>query len=107
MRKDLVEAVLGAASFALFEDVLYTHSPGPAVTVARAISGVEIAAERFDLMGQEVRLATHTTRALKAKFPSLAKGDVIDDGTPYLVLDWQPPQGGDGRFEIEISLKKL
>lgn len=107
MRRDLVEAVLDAASFALFEDVLYTHAPGPAVTLAKAISGVEIVSERFDMMGQGVRTATHTTRALKAKFPNLARGDVLDDGAPYQVLDWQVPQGGDGRFEIEISLKKL
>jgi len=107
MRRDLVEAVLDAASFALFEDVLYTHSPGAPVTVAKAISGVEIVSERFDMMGQDLRGATHTTRALKAKFPNLAKGDMIDDGAQYQVLDWQVPQGGDGRFEIEISLKKL
>lgn len=105
MRKDLVEAVLGAASFALFEDVLYTHGAAAPVTVTKAIAGVEIVSERFEMLGQGLRDVTHTTRALKAKFPNLAKGDVLDDGTEYSVLDTEPV--GDGRFEILISLRKL
>ena len=107
MRKDLVEAVLDAASFHLFEDVLYTHATAGPVTVEKAISGVEKVSERFEMMGQGLRVATHTTRALKAKFPSLSRGDILDDGEQYQVLDFQPPEQGDGRFEIEISLKKL
>jgi hypothetical protein len=103
MRRDLVEAVLNAASFALFEDVLYTHAPSGPVTVKKAISGVEVIDERFDLSGAQVRGTTHTTRALKAKFPNLSKGDVLDDGTSYRVLDFEPI--GDGRFEVLISLK--
>ena len=107
MRRDLVEAVLAAASPALFEDVYYTHAPAGPVLVKAAIFGVEIVDATFEVFGRDLRDVTHTTRALKAKFPSLAKGDVIDDGAQYQVLDWRAPPGGDGRFEIEISLKKL
>lgn len=107
MRRDLVEAVLGAASSALFEDVYYTHAPAGPVLVKGAIFGIEIAEANIEFFGHELRDATHTTRALKTKFPSLSKGDVIDDGAQYQVLDWRTPPGGDGRFEIEISLKKL
>lgn len=102
MRRDLVEAALGAASELLFEDVLYTRGANAPVTVARAIGGVEIASERFDMFGTEVRGMTHVTRALVSKFPLLAKGDIIDDGTAYKVLDFEPV--GDGRFEIAIAL---
>lgn len=102
MRKDLVEAALGAASAVLFEDVIYTPVGGPAVVVEGAIFGVEIVDERFDMFGHELRDRTHFTRALKAKFPALAKGDLIDDGTEYRVLDVEAI--GDGRFEILISL---
>ena len=106
MRKDLVEAVLSAASFALFEDIQYTHAPQGPVTVFKVISGVELAAERFEMMGHDARAATHVTRAIKAKLPSLSKGDIIDDGSgEYRVQDFQPV--GDGRFEVEISLVKL
>lgn len=105
MRRDLVAEVLGAAEAELFEDVLYTHSPAGPVTIKTAIFGIEIAAERFDIAGHDLRGVTHTTRALKAKFPNLVQGDILDDGAPYKVLDWEPI--GDGRFEIAISLKKL
>lgn len=105
MRRDLVEAVLDAASFALFEDVLYTHAPAGPVLVEKAISGVEIISERFEMLGRDMRGATHTTRALLSKLPSLSIGDIIDDGDQYKVLDRQPV--GDGRFEVELSLKKL
>ena len=107
MRKDLVEAVLAAASAHLFEDVLYTHAPAEPVVVSKAIAGVEKVSERFEVLGNELRGVTHRVRAIKAKFPNLAKGDVINDGTDYLVLDWQYPESGDGRVEIDISLKKL
>jgi hypothetical protein len=105
MRRNHVEAVLGAASQLLFEDVVYTHAPAGPIIVPRAIAGVEIAAEQYDIGGQAAREVTHQTRALKAKFPDLARGDIIDDGAPYKVLDIEPV--GDGRFEIRISLKKL
>lgn len=107
MRHDLVEAVLAAASPALFEDVYYTHAPGGPVLVKAAIFGVEIVDATFEAFGHELRDVTHTTRAIKAKFPTLARGDIIDDGQQYQVLDWRAPLGGDGRLEIEISLKKL
>lgn len=107
MRRDLVEAVLDAASFALFEDVLYTHAPAGPVLMHRAISGVEIVSERFEAFDHGMREATHTTRILRARFPDLAKGDVLDDGTQYRVIDWQEPANGDGRLELELSLKKL
>ena len=106
MRRDLVEEVLNAAEAELFEDVHYTHSPAGPVLVAKAISGVEIVSEQFQVLGHELRDVTHTTRILRAKFPHLAKGDVIDDGTPYRVIDWREPAGGDGRFELELSLRK-
>lgn len=102
MRRDLVEAVLDAASDALFEDVVYTRGLDAAVTVPRAIAGVEIAAERFDGFGSSVRTATHMTRALLSAFPNLTRGDLIDDGIAYQVVDFEPI--GDGRFEINISL---
>lgn len=104
MRRDLVEAVLAAASSAVFEGITYTPPAGVAVFVSGAIAGVEIAAERFDMVSQSLRDITHTTRALKAKLPGLAKGALIDDGdTTYRVLDIQPV--GDGRFEVELSLR--
>lgn len=105
MRKDLVAEVLGAAEEELFEDVIYTPVGGSPVTVLGAIFGVEVAAERIDMLGNALRVGTHWTRALWAKFPDLRKGDVIDDGSPYQVLDWEPV--GDGRFEIAISLKAI
>lgn len=107
MRRDLVEAVLDAASFALFEDVEYTHAPAGPVTVKGAIAGVEIVSESFVVSGHELRDTTHTVRAIKAKFPSLTRGDIIDDGNQYQVLDWVPAPQDDGRLMIEISLKKL
>jgi len=104
MRRDLVEEVLAAAQEELFEDVLYMRvSGGPSMLVAQSIFGVEIAAERFEVLGERMRTGTHMTRAIKAKFPDLAKGDVINDGNAYTVLDWEPV--GDGRYEIMISLK--
>jgi len=105
MRRDLVEAVLDAASFALFEDVLYTHAPAGPVLVERAISGVEIISERFEMLGRDMRGATHTTRALRAKLPSLSMGDLLNDGVDYLVIDLQPV--GDGRLETEVSLRRM
>lgn len=105
MRKDLVAEVLAAAEAELFEDVIYTPFGGAAVTVVGAIFGVEKAVDRFESFGQQVRTATHTTLALRAKFPTLAKRDRINDGAEYEVLDWEP--AGDGRFEIAISLKAL
>ncbi|MBN9304108.1 MULTISPECIES: hypothetical protein [unclassified Devosia] len=103
MRRDLVQDVLDAAAEELFEDVLYTHAPAGPVTVSQAIFGVEIVAEREEWSGQAVRGTTHTTRALKAKFPNLTRGDLIDDGVAvYRVLDFEPV--GDGRFEVLISL---
>lgn len=105
MRRDLVEAALGAASELLFEDVLYTHGGDAPVSVPRAIAGVEIASERFDMFGADIRGMTHVARALRSKFPLLQKGDVIDDGfAVYRVLDFEPV--GDGRFEIAIALGK-
>ncbi|KQT50332.1 hypothetical protein ASG47_19710 [Devosia sp. Leaf420] len=103
MRKDLVAEVLSAAEDELFEDVLYTPKGGSAVLIEKAIFGVEKAVERFESFGHKVRTATHTTLALRAEFPLLAKGDQISDGIVYEVLDWEPD--GDGRFEIRISLK--
>jgi hypothetical protein len=105
MRRELVEEVLEAASAELFEDVEYTPLGGPMVIVTGAIFGVELAAERFEMMGAPSRDVSHVTRALKAKFPALTKGDVINDGAPYKVLDWEPI--GDGRFEVLISLKPV
>ena len=107
MRRDLVLEVLDAASQELFEDVFYTELGGQPVLIEKSIFGIDIAAERFDLVGQQLRAATHIARALKAKFPNLRRGDRLNDGTVYEVIDWQPPLNGDGRFEIEISLKKL
>jgi len=104
MRRDLVQQVLDAASAELFEDVTYTPVNGQPATVTRAIFGVEIADDRFDSFGVQVRIGTLVTRALKSKFPELAKGDRIDDGVvAYVVQDFQPI--GDGRFEVLISLK--
>lgn len=103
MRRDLVEAVLDAASGALFEDVIYTPSGGVPVMIENAIDGVEIGSERFEMFSEKMRHGTHVTRALKALFPNLAKGDIINDGIAYKVIDWEPI--GDGRFEIAISLK--
>lgn len=106
MRKDLVAEVLAAAEDELFEDVLYTSvAGGAAVNLARAIFGIEKSVERFESFGQQIRAATHTTLALRSKFPLLTKGDRINDGAEYEVLDWEPD--GDGRFEIRISLKAL
>lgn len=105
MRRDLVGAVLDAASALLFEDVVWTHGNGAPVTVAGAIAGAVIASERFDTMGERSREVTHTVRALKAKLPGIAKGDILNDGTAYSVLDIEPI--GDGRLEILISLKRL
>jgi hypothetical protein len=105
MRRDLVEAVLDAASFALFEDVLYTHAPAGPALVKKAISGVEIISERFEMLGRDMRGATHTTRVLLSKLPTISIGDGLDDGAQYRVLDLQPV--GDGRFEVEASLLKL
>lgn len=107
MRRELVAEVLDAASDELFEDVVYTRvTGGAAVTIEKAIFGVEPAVDRFEEFGQAMREASHTTRALKAKFPNLAKGDRINDGvSTYRVLDWQPT--GDGRFEILIGLKPV
>lgn len=106
MRRNLVEAVLNAASHALFEDIFYTRAPAGPVAIAKAISGVEVAPERFDLMGSELRSTSHVTRALKSKLPSVGKGDIIDDGSDeYRVIDVQPI--GDGRFEVELSLSKI
>lgn len=105
MRKDLVLEVLAAAEEELFEDVIYTPVSGAPVIVPRAIFGIEKSSERFDMLGNAMRAGTHWTRALKAKFPNLAKGDRIDDGSTYQVLDFEPI--GDGRFEIAISLKPL
>ncbi len=110
MRRDLVEAALGDIASELFEDVLYTHAPAAAVTVSKAIFGVEIVSERPDFDGYPVRAFTHVARALKAKFPDLASGDIIRDGTApdfadgtdYRVVDFEP--AGDGRFEIRIAL---
>lgn len=105
MRRDLVQDVLDAAAEEMFEDVLYTHTPNAAVTIEKAIFGVEIAAQREDFSGQAVRGTTHVTRALKAKFPTLTRGDLINDGeATYSVIDFEPI--GDGRFEILISLKR-
>lgn len=106
MRRDLVEEVLDAAEAELFEDVYYTHSPAGPVLMESAISGVEVVSEEFDMIGHGLREATHTTRVRKARFPSLAKGDIIDDGNQYRVLDWREPRRGDGRLEWELSLRK-
>lgn len=105
MRRDLVEEVLSAAEDELFEDVLYTPIGGTPTTVPSAIFGVEEAAERIDMLGNAARVGTHWTRAIKAKFPNLAKGDQFNDGSAYSVLEWEPI--GDGRLEIAISLKAL
>lgn len=107
MRRDLVEEVLDAAEAELFEDVYYTHPPASPVLMERAISGVEIVTEGFDIIGHGMREATHTTRVRKARFPNLSKGDIIDDGHQYRVLDWREPPRGDGRLEVEISLKRI
>lgn len=105
MRRDLVEAVLDAASPALFDDVLYAPIGGVQVHIVEAISGVEVVDENFEMFGQAIRRPTHVTRALKAKFPDLQPGDTINDGEAYEVLDHVPI--GDGRFEILISLRKI
>ena len=107
MRRDLVEEVLDAAEAELFEDVYYTHSPVGPVLLRRAISGVEVLTEDFDILGHGMREATHITRVRKARFPNLSKGDILDDGDQYRVLDWRPPRSGDGRLELQVSLKKL
>ena len=104
MRRDLVEDVLAAAQDELFEDVLYSPVGRSAVTVEKAIFGIEPGIETFQMLGRDMRGATHTTRAIKAKFPNLAKGDRLDDGAAYVVLDWVPI--GDGRYEIEIALRR-
>jgi hypothetical protein len=105
MRKDLVAEVIGAARDEMFEDVEYTPMNGSPVIVEKAIFGVEKSVERFENFGNKVRAATHTTLAVRVAFPNLAKGDRINDGAPYEVIDWEPD--GDGRFEIRISLKAL
>jgi hypothetical protein len=106
MRRDLVEAAINAASLVLFEDVLYTHAPDAAVVIQRAIAGVEKVSERFEVFGQALAECSHMTRALKAKFPSLSKNDLIFDGvSSYRVIAWETI--GDGRFEIAIGLKPV
>ena len=110
MRRDLVKEALDDIVEELFEDVLYTHAPAAAVTVSKAIAGVEIVPVREDFGVANMRAVTHTTRALKAKFPNLTRGDIIRDGTApdfadgtnYTVVDFEP--AGDGRFEIAIGL---
>jgi hypothetical protein len=105
MRRDLVEEVLAAASEELFEDVVYTPPGGEAVTAEKAIFGVELLDERFELFGERLRGATHVTRALKAKLPGIGKGAIINDGTAYKVLDVE--KVGDGRYEILIALEPV
>lgn len=106
MRRQLVEAALGAASAALFEDVLYTHGSNDPATIKGAIAGVEKTSDRFEVFGQAIAECPHVTRAIRAKFPDLTKGDLIHDGVAgYKVLAWEPI--GDGRFEIVIGLKPV
>ncbi|WP_127142844.1 head-tail joining protein [Pelagibacterium montanilacus] len=105
MRRDLVLEVLDAASEELFEDVLYTPKGGAQVPLTGAIFGVEVGAERFEMFGERMRTATHTTRALRAKFPQLARGDLIDDGRAWRVIDFEPI--GDGREELMIALEQV
>jgi hypothetical protein len=107
MRRDLVEEVLDAAEAELFEDVYYTHAPAGPILMERAISGVDVVTEEFNVLGHGMREATHTTRVRKSRFPHLAKGDILDDGRPYKLLEWREPQRGDGRLEWELSLQKL
>ncbi|MBI4921861.1 MAG: hypothetical protein HY834_08935 [Devosia nanyangense] len=111
MRLDFASDAFDAIQEELFEDVLYTPAGGgAAVTLLKAIFGVEIASARPEVFDQTVRVGTHLTRASKAKFAGIAKGALIkdgtapefDDGTEYRVVDVQP--AGDGRLEIEISL---
>ena len=104
MRRDLVQEVLDASQDELFEDVTYTHGPAAPVVIEKAIFGVEIATVDDALFGAQTRQGTHTARAIKAKFPTLTRGDTINDGdADYKVLDFRPV--GDGRLEIEISLE--
>jgi len=106
MRRDLVEDVLAAAQDELFEDVLYSPVGGSDVLIEKAIFGIEPSIESLQVLGRDMQGTTHTTRAIRVKFPGLAKGDLISDGTSYMVIGWRPVEGGDGRLEIEIGLKK-
>jgi hypothetical protein len=116
MRREIVADIYAGVSADLFEDVRYTPAGGAASVVTQAIFGIMPVDTRFDgFSGGQMRTATHTTRALLAKFPALARGDVFRDGTApdfadgadYKVIDFQRPADGDGRFEIEIGFQKL
>jgi|EndMetStandDraft_7_1072992.scaffolds.fasta_scaffold24786_3 hypothetical protein len=107
MRRDLVEEILADVADEMFEDVTYVPPGGGAATpISKAIFGIEEFREEFEQWGQRHAEETHVTRALRAKFPDLARGAVINDGfDSYKVLDFKPT--GDGRLEILISLKKI
>jgi len=115
MRRDIVAEIYDGVSADLFEDVRYTPAGGAASVVTAAIFGILPVDARADMFSGQVRVGSHMTRALIAKFPALARGDVFRDGTApdfadgadYKVLDFQRPADGDGRFEIEISFQKL
>lgn len=110
MRRDLVEEVLSAVSGEMFEDIVFTPAGGgAAVTIEKAIFGVELMRVEYSEFSQRVAEGSHVTRALKAKVPDLARGALINDGShTYRVLDFkEPDDGGDGRLELLISLKRI
>lgn len=102
MRRDLVLDSFNDIRNELFEDVIWTPNGGPARTVEKAIAGIEAKTERFEFFGEKLRTASHLTRAARAAFPGLARGDILNDGEAWKVIDFEPI--GDSRVEIVIAL---
>jgi hypothetical protein len=102
MRKDLMEAVLGAASAVLFAPAIWTGPTGAvAVRVFQGGGDVEV-----DLFGEQARRATHWFRAIKAEFAGIAIGQTIMlDGESYEILDFRKPM--DAPLEWEIAARLL
>lgn len=104
MRRDLVLGSFADIRRELFEDVIWTPLGGAPMTVDRAIAGIEPRSERIEMFGEKLRTATHMTNAARDAFPGLARGDLLDDGQAWRVIDFEPI--GDGRVEIVIAVVK-
>ena len=102
MRRDLMEAVLSAASAVLFAPAVWTGPAGAAaVRVYQGGGDVE-----FAMFGEDVRRATHWFRGLKSEFNGIANGQTIMvDAQTYEIVDKRTPM--DAPLEWEIAARLL
>lgn len=105
MRRDLVLDSYQTIREELFEDVVYTPVGGEPVVLHHAIAGIEPRSERFEVFGEKLRTASHLTRAAREAFPDLRRGDIIDDGARWQVIDFEFAE--DGRVEIVMALVRI